>query len=115
MMTTDLPLNGTFFGPGTVKVRNLMNVSYEPCDALVGCVVKLFSSPMFAAPAAPYGVIVRLVKGFFGEPVAVVRDSTGVEHEVANIHPDTGHGPCGWHLCLPESVPVEVIAALLAA
>lgn len=112
--TTDLPLNGTFFGASTVRARNAMFPSYEPCAALVGCAVEVFSSPMFAPPAGRFGVVARVVRGFFGEPVAIVRDQTGAEHEVASIYPDTGRGPIGWHLCRRERVPADVLAALAA-
>ncbi len=114
--TADLPLNGAYFGRETVAVRNLMAPSFEPCAALVGCVVRLASSPMFAPPAHPFGVVVRIGRGFFGEPVAVVRDTAGAEHEGGNIYPeaDPGRGPIGWHLCRADAVPEREALVLYA-
>ena len=76
--------NGSFFGPATTALRNLLTPSLEPDASMVGRLVIASSGCMF--PDAD-GVVTGLGKGFFGEPTLIVTFEDGQTSEVPNILP----------------------------
>ena len=80
-------LNGTFFGPQMVQLRNLITRSYEPNESMVGMKVGVSYGCMFGEDE---GIVESVGKGFSGEPEATIRMSDGTTSTTTNIQPEDG-------------------------
>lgn len=93
--------------------RNALTVSYEPSDDIVHALVEYVNAPTIYTEK-PFGVVVGIGRGFFGEPVATVISEDGESHEVGHVLPpaSSGRGPIGWHLVSSARATPDVLVRI---